>query len=147
MTWDLSVDDFMTLVLPQLEEQIDEFIAAQPITERPALLRQRQLLLGGAVHRHQDPQPRIPAGRGRSQVATAAGRGMTTPGPRLDPIFYPGDGTVVLRIRSDDGTETTIELHWEKVLDVGATLSEHGLAAKRHAEPEPEQGADAPRRG
>jgi hypothetical protein len=46
MTWDLSVDDLMTLVLPQLEEQVDEFIAAQPITERPAMMRQRKQLVG-----------------------------------------------------------------------------------------------------
>jgi hypothetical protein len=58
------------------------------------------------------------------------------PGPRLDPIFVPGDGTVVLRIRGDDQVETTIEWGWEQVLDVGATLIEHALAAKRHVEPE-----------
>jgi hypothetical protein len=46
MTWDLSVDDFMTLVLPQLEEQVDEFIAAQPIAERSAMMRQRNELVG-----------------------------------------------------------------------------------------------------
>jgi hypothetical protein len=34
---------------------------------------------------------------------------MTMPNPRLDPIFHPGDGTVVLRIRGDDQVETTIE--------------------------------------
>jgi hypothetical protein len=45
VTWDLSVDDFMTLVLPQLEEQVDEFIAAQPITDRPAMIRQRKQLV------------------------------------------------------------------------------------------------------
>jgi hypothetical protein len=45
MTWDLSVDDFMTLIIPQLEEQVDEFIAAQPITERAALIRQRRQLV------------------------------------------------------------------------------------------------------
>jgi hypothetical protein len=42
MTWDLSVDDFLVLIRPQLEQQIDEFIAAQPITERPAMMRQRR---------------------------------------------------------------------------------------------------------
>jgi hypothetical protein len=46
MTWDLSVDDFMTLVLPQLEEQVNEFIAAQPIAEQPAMMRQRNELVG-----------------------------------------------------------------------------------------------------
>jgi hypothetical protein len=45
VTRDLSVDDFMTLVLPQLEEQVDEFIAAQPITDRPAMIRQRKQLV------------------------------------------------------------------------------------------------------
>jgi hypothetical protein len=72
---------------------------------------------------------------------------MMMPGPRLDPIFYPGDGTVVLRIRGDDGTETTIELHWEKVLDLGAALIDHALAAKRHLASEPKQGTDAPPAG
>jgi hypothetical protein len=70
---------------------------------------------------------------------------MTMPNPRLDPIFVPGDGTVVVRIRGDDGAETTIELGWEQTLDLGATLVEYGLAAKRHAKLE--QGADAPQRG
>jgi hypothetical protein len=69
------------------------------------------------------------------------------PGPRLDPVFHPGDGTVVLRIRGDDKVETTIEWGWEKVLDLGSSLIEHGLAAKRHAGLEAEQGTDAPRRG
>jgi hypothetical protein len=69
---------------------------------------------------------------------------MMMPGPRLDPIFYPGDGTVVLRIRGDDGTETTIELHWEKVLDLGAALIDHALAAKRHIEPEQGSGCTPP---
>jgi hypothetical protein len=46
MTWDLSVDDFLLLITPQLEQQIDEFIAAQPIAERPAMIRQRGALLG-----------------------------------------------------------------------------------------------------
>jgi hypothetical protein len=49
MTWDLSVDDFLVLVRPQLEEQIDEFIAAQPITERPAMIRQRGSLLSQLI--------------------------------------------------------------------------------------------------
>jgi hypothetical protein len=46
MTWDLSVDDFLVLIRPQLEEQVDEFIAAQPVTDRPAMVRQRKELLG-----------------------------------------------------------------------------------------------------
>jgi hypothetical protein len=45
-TYDLSVDDFMTLIIPQLEEQVDEFIAAQPIADRPAMMRQRKQLVG-----------------------------------------------------------------------------------------------------
>jgi hypothetical protein len=49
MTWDLSVDDFLVLIRPQLEEQIDEFIAAQPIAERPAMMRQRESLLGQLI--------------------------------------------------------------------------------------------------
>jgi hypothetical protein len=49
MTWDLSVDDFLVLIRPQLEQQIDEFIAAQPITERPAMMRQRKELLGQLI--------------------------------------------------------------------------------------------------
>ena len=69
------------------------------------------------------------------------------PDPRLDPIFHPGDGTIVLRIRGDDGLETEIEWDWEQVLDLGSSLIEYALAAKRHIEPEPEQGTDAPRRG
>jgi hypothetical protein len=56
------------------------------------------------------------------------------PDPRLDPIFVPSAGTVVLRIRGDDQVETEIEWHWERVLDLGATLIEHGLAAKRPLE-------------
>jgi hypothetical protein len=58
------------------------------------------------------------------------------PDPRLDPIFYPSDGTVVLRIRGDDGSETTIEWDWEKIFDVGADLIGYALTAKRHIEPE-----------
>lgn len=61
---------------------------------------------------------------------------MTIPNPRIDPILYPDDGTVGLRIRG-----------WEKVLNVGATLVEHGLAAKRHLTSEPKQCTDAPLRG
>jgi hypothetical protein len=57
--------------------------------------------------------------------------------PRIDPIIYPGDGTVVLRIRGDDGIESEIEWSWEKALEAGASLIDHALAAKRHAEPEP----------
>ena len=34
---------------------------------------------------------------------------------------------------------------WEQVLDLGSSLIEYALAAKRHIEPE--QGTDAPRRG
>jgi hypothetical protein len=34
---------------PQLEEQVDEFIAAQPIGERPAMIRQRGSLLGQLI--------------------------------------------------------------------------------------------------
>jgi hypothetical protein len=49
MTWDLSVDDFLILIRPQLEQQVDEFIAAQPITERPAMIRQRGSLLGQLI--------------------------------------------------------------------------------------------------
>jgi hypothetical protein len=49
MTWDLSVDDFLLLIRPQLEQQIDEFIAAQPIAERPAMMRQRESLLGQLI--------------------------------------------------------------------------------------------------
>jgi hypothetical protein len=49
MTWDLSVDDFLILIRPQLEQQVDEFIAAQPITERPAMIRQRKELLGQLI--------------------------------------------------------------------------------------------------
>jgi hypothetical protein len=49
MTWDLSVDDFLVLIRPQLEQQVDEFIAAQPITERPAMIRQRGSLLGQLI--------------------------------------------------------------------------------------------------
>jgi hypothetical protein len=49
MTWDLSVDDFLVLIRPQLEQQIDEFIAAQPIAERPAMMRQRESLLGQLI--------------------------------------------------------------------------------------------------
>jgi hypothetical protein len=64
---------------------------------------------------------------------------MTMPNP------YPDDGTVGLRIRGDDGTETTIEWHWERVLDLGSSLIDHPLAAKRHLAPE--QGTDAPPRG
>ena len=59
--------------------------------------------------------------------------------PRIDPVFHPGDGTVVLRIRGDDGAETTIEWPWGVVLDVSASLINHALSAKRHAEPDPEQ--------
>jgi hypothetical protein len=66
-------------------------------------------------------------------------------GPRIHPIFVPGDGTVVLRIRGDDQVETTIEWPWEQVLDLGASLVEYALAAKRHLEPG--QGIAAPRRG
>ena len=43
---DLSVDDFMILIIPCLEEQVDEMIAAQPIIERPNLMRQRKQLVG-----------------------------------------------------------------------------------------------------
>jgi hypothetical protein len=55
------------------------------------------------------------------------------PDPKVDPIFYPGDGTVTLRIRGDDGLETTIEWSWDKVLDLGADLIGHafGQAASR----------------
>ena len=53
----------------------------------------------------------------------------------------------MLRIRGDDGLETEIEWDWEQVLDLGSSLIEYPLAAKRHIEPEPEQGTDAPRRG
>jgi hypothetical protein len=63
---------------------------------------------------------------------------MTMPNPRLDPIFHPGDGTVVLRIRGDDQVETTIEWGWEKVLDLGSSLIEHapaGPARPCHASP------------
>jgi hypothetical protein len=49
MTWDLSVDDFLLLIRPQLEQQVDEFIAAQPITDRPAMIRQRESLLGQLI--------------------------------------------------------------------------------------------------
>ena len=45
MIRDLSVDDFMILVRPELEHQVDEMIEAQPIAERPALLRRRALIL------------------------------------------------------------------------------------------------------
>ena len=45
MTMDLSVDDFMILVQPELEYQVDTMIAAQPITEQPFLLRRRGLIL------------------------------------------------------------------------------------------------------
>jgi hypothetical protein len=49
MTWDMSVDDFLLLIRPQLEQQVDEFIAAQPIAERPAMIRQRGSLLGQLI--------------------------------------------------------------------------------------------------
>jgi hypothetical protein len=55
---------------------------------------------------------------------------------RIDPIFHPGDATVVLRIRGDDGIETEIEWPWERVLEDGASLIEHALAAKRHLKQE-----------
>ena len=42
---DLSVDDFMILVQPELEHQVDTMIAAQPIAEQPFLLRRRGLIL------------------------------------------------------------------------------------------------------
>jgi hypothetical protein len=65
------------------------------------------------------------------------------PNPRLDPIFHPGDGTVVLRIRGDDQVETTIEWGWEKVLDLGSSLIEHapaGPARPCHASPHTGEG-------
>jgi hypothetical protein len=46
MTWDLSVDDFMTLIIPYLEEQVDEMIAGQPIADRAAMISQRKQLVG-----------------------------------------------------------------------------------------------------
>jgi hypothetical protein len=55
------------------------------------------------------------------------------PKPQIDPIFYPGDGTVRLRIR---GTETTIEWSWERTLALRTSLIDHALAAKRHLEPD-----------
>jgi hypothetical protein len=58
------------------------------------------------------------------------------PKPRIDPIFYPGDGTMRLRIRADDGTETTIEWSCERTLALGASLIDHALAAKRDLEPD-----------
>jgi len=64
------------------------------------------------------------------------------PTPRIDPIFVPGNGTVVLRIRGDDGSETTIEWGWERIMDVGADLIAHALAAKRHIKPEQEEGLE-----
>jgi hypothetical protein len=35
----------MILIQPELESQVDEMIAAQPITERAALIRRRALIL------------------------------------------------------------------------------------------------------
>ena len=49
------------------------------------------------------------------------------PGPRCDPIYYPDDGTIGLRIRGDDGVETTIEWDWEQTLDLASSLIEHVL--------------------
>jgi hypothetical protein len=71
---------------------------------------------------------------------------MTMPNPRLDPIFHPGDGTVVLRIRGDDQVETTIEWGWEKVLDLGSSLIEHAPAGPaRPCHASPHTGARCPR--
>jgi hypothetical protein len=68
------------------------------------------------------------------------------PNPRLDPIFHPGDGTVVLRIRGDDQVETTIEWGWEKVLDLGSSLIEHAPAGPaRPCHASPHTGARCPR--
>ena len=52
---------------------------------------------------------------------------------RCDPIVYPGDGTVVLRIRGDDEIATGIEWGWEQMLQLGSSLIEHALLAKREA--------------
>ena len=45
MSYDLTVDEFMDQIRPELERQIDEMILAQPASERPLLIRHRETLI------------------------------------------------------------------------------------------------------
>jgi hypothetical protein len=46
----LTIDEFMVVVRPELEHQLDQMILAQPADDRPFLMRNRERMLRELVH-------------------------------------------------------------------------------------------------
>jgi hypothetical protein len=45
VTTALTVSEFVELIRPEIERQVDEMILSQPTSERPLLLKHRELLI------------------------------------------------------------------------------------------------------
>ena len=65
----MTVDEFMTMIEPELERQVDEWIDRHPLEDRPLLRRQRSMLLY-----HSYTQTRIANLEHRLRCAEASSR-------------------------------------------------------------------------